>query len=73
MQEQRVGTASRRRIGCFSPQPNFIVGVVLTTGDGDGRDGLRALKKAGRVAIVQDPADADCTLYADERLERRPS
>jgi chemotaxis response regulator CheB len=35
-----------------------VVGVVLTGGDGDGTDGLRAITEAGGLAIVQDPADA---------------
>jgi two-component system, chemotaxis family, protein-glutamate methylesterase/glutaminase len=35
-----------------------VVGVVLTGGDGDGTDGLRVIKAAGGLAIVQDPADA---------------
>lgn len=35
-----------------------VIGVVLTGGDGDGTDGLRAIKTAGGVSIVQQPAEA---------------
>lgn len=35
-----------------------VIGVVLTGGDGDGTDGLRAIKAAGGVSIVQQPAEA---------------
>ena len=35
-----------------------VVGVVLTGGDGDGADGLRRIRAAGGVAVVQTPADA---------------
>lgn len=35
-----------------------VIGIVLTGGDGDGTDGLRAIKAAGGVSVVQQPAEA---------------
>jgi two-component system chemotaxis response regulator CheB len=35
-----------------------VIGIILTGSLGDGTTGLQAIKSAGGVAIVQDPADA---------------
>lgn len=35
------------------------IGVVLSGGDGDGADGLRAIKEAGGITLVQHPAGAE--------------
>ena len=35
-----------------------LVGVVLTGANTDGSDGLKKIKRAGGLAIVQDPATA---------------
>jgi two-component system chemotaxis response regulator CheB len=35
-----------------------LVGVVLTGGDGDGTDGLKAIGEAGGVCVVQNPSNA---------------
>ncbi|RYC28937.1 chemotaxis protein CheB [Lichenibacterium minor] len=35
-----------------------VIGVVLTGGDGDGTDGLRAIKAAGGISVVQEPDEA---------------
>jgi two-component system chemotaxis response regulator CheB len=38
-----------------------VCGVLLTGANGDGAKGLKAIKDAGGLTIVQDPATADST------------
>jgi two-component system chemotaxis response regulator CheB len=35
-----------------------VVGIVLTGGDSDGSEGLKAVKAAGGITVVQDPQEA---------------
>ena len=36
-----------------------VCGIILTGANSDGADGLKAVKDAGGIAIVQDPTEAD--------------
>lgn len=50
-----------------------LVGVILTGANHDGAAGLKAVAKAGGVAIVQDAAEAYATAMPDAALEASPS
>jgi two-component system chemotaxis response regulator CheB len=41
--------------GAFGKQ---VIGVVLSGGDGDGTEGLKAIKRQGGLSVIQSPVDA---------------
>ena len=45
-----------------------VIGVVLTGGDSDGTDGLRAIKAHGGTSVVQDPDEAEVPQMPDHAL-----
>jgi len=45
-----------------------VIGVVLTGANGDGARGLKMIKAAGGVAIIQDPADAEARQMPEAAL-----
>ncbi|MCU1307288.1 MAG: chemotaxis protein CheB [Acidobacteriaceae bacterium] len=49
---------------------NRVIGVVLTGYLDDGSSGLAMIKKAGGVAIVQDPDDAQVSEMPEQALQR---
>ena len=51
--------------------PNAI-GVVLTGASADGADGLRLIKEKGGLAIVEDPATAECAIMPAAALAAAP-
>ncbi|PLS77039.1 MAG: chemotaxis protein CheB [Chloroflexi bacterium] len=50
----------------YGPQ---VIGIILTGASADGADGLAAIKAAGGLAVVQDPATAECRVMPEAALE----
>ena len=50
-----------------------VAGIVLTGGNDDGAAGLDAIRRAGGVTIVQDPATAQMPLMPESALLRGPA
>ena len=50
-----------------------VAGIVLTGGNDDGAAGLDAIRRAGGVTIVQDPATAQMPLMPESALARGPA
>jgi two-component system, chemotaxis family, protein-glutamate methylesterase/glutaminase len=53
----------------FGPQ---AIAVVLTGASADGADGLRCIKEKGGLAIVEDPATAECAIMPAAALAAAP-
>jgi two-component system chemotaxis response regulator CheB len=49
-----------------------LIGVVLTGANGDGSQGLKAIKAAGGTAIVQNPATAEAYYMPQAALDATP-
>ena len=49
-----------------------LLGVVLTGGNADGADGLDAIRRAGGLTAVQDPAEALARYMVDAALKKGP-
>ena len=49
-----------------------LMGIVLTGGNHDGAAGLHAIRRAGGVTVVQDPADAQVSLMPASALALGP-
>jgi two-component system, chemotaxis family, protein-glutamate methylesterase/glutaminase len=50
-----------------------VVGVVLTGASMDGADGLRAIRTRGGIAVVQEPATAECATMPASALTANPT
>lgn len=50
-----------------------LLGVVLTGGNHDGAAGLAAIERAGGMAVVQEPADAQVAMMPLAALKRVPA
>jgi two-component system chemotaxis response regulator CheB len=49
-----------------------LIGIVLTGGNADGAQGLKAIKACGGLAVVQDPRTASATAMPRAALEATP-
>ena len=49
-----------------------VIGVVLTGASADGADGLRCIKNKGGIAVVEDPASAECNTMPSAALAATP-
>jgi two-component system, chemotaxis family, protein-glutamate methylesterase/glutaminase len=49
-----------------------LIGIVLTGGNADGAQGLKAIKARGGLAVVQDPQTASATAMPRAALEATP-
>jgi two-component system chemotaxis response regulator CheB len=49
-----------------------LIGIVLTGGNADGAQGLKAIKARGGLAVVQDPRTASATAMPRAALEATP-
>lgn len=50
-----------------------VIGVVLTGASADGAQGLRTIAARGGVAIVEDPASAECAVMPDAARAATPT
>lgn len=49
-----------------------LIGVLLTGGNADGRDGLKSIKEAGGLIIAQDPSQAATPYMPQEAINSFP-
>jgi two-component system chemotaxis response regulator CheB len=50
-----------------------VIGIVMTGASADGAEGLRAIAGRGGVAIVEDPASAECAVMPQAAIAATPT
>ena len=70
-------TSRGRRSTCCSSPPRTstaerLLGIILTGANEDGAAGLAAVRRAGGVHVVQDPATAPGAAHAEAALDAQP-
>ena len=50
-----------------------VIGIVMTGASADGAEGLRAIADRGGVAIVEDPASAECAVMPQAAIAATPT